>query len=116
MRPSDVPTGVPTVPHECGVGVKVDIAAFETKRFAFTCYEAEVLSEIYSLLRLGNGGGGMGPSGITWTTIDSYQRALSVRLDMWTLNLLFMVDGIYLKAVAARMEKERKKQPAPTAS
>lgn len=116
LRESDIPTGVKYVPHPCGVGVMVDVSAMESRRAFALTPEAESLSEIYSMLRLGNGGGGFGPSGITWATIAGYQQAMGVKLDAWTLNLLWMVDGIYLKHAHEKIERDKRQAQRPTGS
>ena len=81
------------------------------------CAEAQIIAEVYADLMRGNpigvsgGLGGLIPEKLLWSQIEAYSRRTGRKFNQWILNLLFLVDGIRLKAEFERLKKEAQKKP-----
>jgi hypothetical protein len=101
---------MPCEPHP-QFGMIVDPAAWASYEPVKLLPEVAVIIECYLSLRIGSAGNGWGPTPITWETIDAYSRVTRMRLDNWVLNLIRMVDSIYLRAAREKSEQQRQNQP-----
>ena len=101
---------MPSEPHP-QFGVIVDPATWASYEPIRLLPEVVAIIDCYRSLRIGSAGNGWGPAPISWETIDAYSRLTRTRFDNWVLNLIRMVDSIYLKAARDRAERERQNQP-----
>jgi hypothetical protein len=58
------------------------------------------------------GGTGFGPSPIGWLEIEAYQRLAGIRLSPWEIEMIEMLDRLYLDRLAAVSEAARNKERA----
>lgn len=111
---SDIPQHVSREPHERG-GFRPDLAQMDAYEPVTLCAEAQIIAEIYADLMRGNpigvsgGLGGLIPEKLLWSQIEAYARLTKRRFNQWVLNLLFLIDGIRLKAEFERLKKEAQK-------
>ena len=96
LAAKDVPAGVPFEQQPDGM-LKVDPVAFAAHDPIALSADAQIITETYHDLRVACGGNGFGPSPICWAEIRAYSEVTGKRLDAWALNLLRVIDSIYLK-------------------
>jgi hypothetical protein len=63
----------------------------------------------YWRLRRRKGGSGFGPSPIEWPDIDAFVRYSGMRLRPWELEVIEMLDDLYLVEQGRRAEAKRTK-------
>lgn len=57
------------------------------------------------------GGTGFGPAPIGWIDLDAYQRMTGIRLSPWQIEMIEMLDGLYLGAVAKNVKSPQESTP-----
>ena len=62
------------------------------------------LWNIYQRLRRRAGGSGFGPNPVSWPAIEAFQRVIHRSLAPWEIELIEMIDDLFL-AEAARSAK-----------
>lgn len=55
-------------------------------------------------------GGGFGPEPLKYTEIEAWARLTGVKLTLWALRLLKMVDDVYLDLAAERARRESERR------
>lgn len=65
---------------------------------------AQYLWDIFARLSRRRGSTGFGPAALTWLDMDAFQRVAGVRLQQWEVEVIEMLDDLWLGALSPKKD------------